>query len=122
MKKPIDARGMVPESWACNDCGLNTHPGSLNRKQVEEAFALDWNNQGITITYDEFSEVYMVKPKIWKAAGMEPMGGCLCVGCLEKRIGRTLTPKDFLRKHPFASLPGTERLLTRRDGASSWVP
>ena len=46
---------------------------------------------------------------IWEAAGMEPMAGCLCIGCLEKRIGRQLTPKDFMRKHP-------SRLLARREG------
>jgi hypothetical protein len=118
----ISLRGMTPESWACIDCGINTHPGSKNRAQMEQALALDWSNQGITVEFNEHTEVYMVKPKIWKAAGMAPMAGCLCIGCLEKRLGRTLTPKDFLRNHPFASLPGTERLLTRRDGAEEWMP
>jgi hypothetical protein len=47
---------------------------------------------------------------------MEEMGGCLRIGCLEKRIGRTLTPKDFSRNHPFSALPETQRLLNRRDG------
>jgi hypothetical protein len=41
--------------------------------------------------------------------------GCLCIGCLEKRIGRRLKPKDFT-DHPFNQLPGTPRLLNRRDG------
>ena len=47
---------------------------------------------------------------------MEDFGGCLCIGCLEKRIGRKLKPKDFLRGHPFnrPQLPGTKRLLERR--------
>jgi hypothetical protein len=43
MKKP-DLRGKVPESWACIDCGVNTAPGHLNREQMEQALALDWNN------------------------------------------------------------------------------
>lgn len=60
------------------------------------------------------AEVYTVRPAIWKRAGMEDWGGCLCIGCLEKRIGRRLKPKDFLRDHPFNSMPGTERLLSRR--------
>jgi len=59
-----------------------------------------------------------VKPAVWKAAGVADMGGCLCIGCLEKRIGRTLVLKDFNRNHPFYMLPGTERLLNRRDGAA----
>jgi hypothetical protein len=105
----------VPESWACIDCGINTHPGSLNRQRMEQALAIDWNNQGVTVTFDEHSEVFMVKDKIWKAAGMEEFGGCLCVGCLEKRLGRMLTPKDFMHNHPFNALPGTERLMVRRD-------
>jgi hypothetical protein len=40
-------------------------------------------------------------------------GGCLCIGCLEKRIGRRLIADDFA-DHPFNSLPGTPRLMERR--------
>jgi hypothetical protein len=39
-------------------------------------------------------EYYMVRKKLWLAAN--PSGkGMLCVGCLEKRLGRRLTPTDF---------------------------
>ncbi len=60
--------------------------------------ALDWNDQGgRSETVDASSEVCaLVKPKIWKAAGMEEMSGCLCIGCLERRIGRMLAAEDFL--------------------------
>ena len=61
----------------------NTAPGHLNREQMEQALALDWNNQGVTQTYGELTEIYMVAEPIWEAAGMEPMSGCLCIGCLE---------------------------------------
>jgi hypothetical protein len=47
---------------------------------------------------------------------MKPWGGCLCIGCLEKRIGPTLTPKEFSRKHPLNKMPDTERLLVRAAG------
>jgi hypothetical protein len=113
----IDARGKIPESWACIDCGINTAPGLLNRTQLEQALAVDWSDQGVKQTVDSWSEVYTVRPAVWKAAGLETMAGCLCIGCLEKRLGRTLTPQDFLRTHPFNSFPGTPRLLSRRDGA-----
>ena len=113
MSKP-DLRSLVPESWACIDCGINTAPGCLNRAQMEQAFASDFADRGVRLTFNEFSEVYIVKPNIWKSAGMEAMGGCLCIGCLEKRLGRKLTPKDFPRKHPLNQTPGTERLLARR--------
>ena len=86
-----------------------------NREKLEQALALDWNDQVVNQTVDERAEVYTVEPKVWEAAGMELMGGCLCIGCLEKRIGRTLTAKDFVRGHPFNSLPGTKRLLARRE-------
>jgi hypothetical protein len=116
----IDARGKVPESWACIDCGINTAPGCSNRIQLEQALRSlvlsRSGKQGVDQTYDKRTEVYMVKPAVWKAAGLDPFSGCLCIGCLEKRLGRTLTPMDFPRNHPFNSLPGTGRLLSRRRG------
>jgi hypothetical protein len=114
MKKP-DLRGKVPESWACIDCGINTAPSHLNREQMEQAFARDWADKGVENTYTELTEIYEVKRQIWEAAGMEPMNGCLCIGCLEKRLGRTLTAKDFVRNGPLNKMPGTERLLERRN-------
>jgi hypothetical protein len=65
---------------------------------------------------DHRSEVYTVRDAVWKKAGMEQMGGCLCIGCLEKRLGRKLKPKDFLRGHALNNpiFPGTPRLLRRR--------
>jgi hypothetical protein len=41
------------------------------------------------------SEWYMVHDEVWTAAGMEETGGYLCIGCLEKRLGRRLVPADF---------------------------
>jgi hypothetical protein len=56
----------------------------------------------------------MVRERVWEAAGMEPMGGCLCIGCLELRLGRRLKPKDFRRGNALNILPGTRRLINRR--------
>jgi len=42
------------------------------------------NDQVVNQTVDERAEVYTVEPKVWEAAGMELMGGCLCIGCLGK--------------------------------------
>jgi hypothetical protein len=115
----VDLKGDVPESWACIDCGVNTAPGCSTREQLEQAFtaAAIRNNQHVKQTIDKHSELYMVKDKIWQAAGMEDFGGCLCIGCLETRIGRRLLPKDFSRNHPFNAFPGTKRLLQRRGDA-----
>jgi hypothetical protein len=49
---------------------------------------------------DNETEVYHVLSSVWKDAGMEPLGGCLCVSCLEARLGRRLIPKDFKRDDP----------------------
>lgn len=41
-------------------------------------------------------EYYMVHDVVWAAAGMSTEEqGMLCVGCLEKRLGRQLSPDDF---------------------------
>lgn len=103
----------VPESWNCVGCGMNTAPGMLDRKQMRAAFTIGDAAQN-TITWE--SEVYTVKPAVWRAAGMVADGGCLCIGCLEERIGRPLQPKDFLRKSGFHNVPGSIRLISRRMG------
>ena len=41
----------------------------------------------------EIGEFYMVRNEIWDEYG--PKTGCLCIGCLEDRIGRQLRPDDF---------------------------
>ena len=63
---------------------------------------------------DDQSEVYHLRDAVWKAAGMAPFGGCLCIGCLEKRLGRQLRPTDFDTSHHFNRAPGTPRLMERR--------
>jgi hypothetical protein len=112
--------GLAPESWLCVDCGINTAPGLKTRLELELAFAAgtaagkpDAEN-GVEQTIDFRSEVYTVRPVIWKKAGIEPFGGCLCIGCLEKRIGRRLKPKDFDRNHIFNQVPASPRLLNRQ--------
>jgi len=121
-----DLKGMLPESWLCVDCGFNTAQDMLNRIEMEKAIKAakargEWGpkpggDYGIDQEINDKSEVYTVRAAIWQKAGMEDFGGCLCIGCLEKRIGRKLKPKDFLRGHPFnrPQLPGTKRLLERR--------
>jgi hypothetical protein len=103
--------GKTPESWLCVDCGVNTAPGSPNRKEMELALTLhgEWSGE-----ISDQSEVYQVKADVWALTGLEGWGGCLCIGCLEKRIGRRLNPDDFEAGHPFNSFPGTRRLLKRR--------
>jgi hypothetical protein len=105
------ARGVTPETWLCVDCGMDTAPGATGRKQTEIDIVIHGHTQS---SFGSDTEVYTLQEEIWAKTGMEPMGGCLCIGCVEKRIGRRLKPKDFLPDHPFNDLPGTPRLLKRR--------
>ena len=110
-------KGVVVESWCCIDCGVNTAPGCSTRADIEA----EWNNvarndeQVGTMHFCTESEIYMVRKSVWKRANMDGWGGCLCIGCLENRIGRKLKPKDFPAdafNHP--DLPCTDRLRDRR--------
>jgi hypothetical protein len=108
---PVSARGHYPESWLCVDCGVHTAPGCPTRAEVHAAFAASQNPE---LMFHDTTEVYTVRDAVWKAAGLKPFDGCLCIGCLEQRLGRKLKPKDFQRDHPLNWLPGTARLLQRR--------
>jgi hypothetical protein len=117
----IDLRGKAPESWLCVDCGINTAPDHPNRIEMEKLYrrSAALSRAGIEtpvakVTYDGQCEIYTVRDAVWKKAGMEPMGGCLCIGCLETRLGRKLRPKDFPARDEFNILPGTKRLIERR--------
>jgi hypothetical protein len=119
-------KGVAPESWCCVDCGINTAPGLPTRVEVERAYRTSVAVKKLTgqetpfpmMELNEYSEVYAVHETVWKAAGMEPLGGCLCIRHLEERLGRQLQPKDFPRRHPNNGphLPCTLRLWQRRFG------
>src|SRR6516164_5932789 len=102
VEPPLSLKGCHSESQCCIDCGYNTNPGAPPRELAEFLMNRD-GEVPMTLTPD--SEIYAVKNRLWKAAGMEPWGGCLCVGCLERRIGRRLRPKDFDR-NPCVQQPG----------------
>ena len=40
------------------------------------------------------ANIYRVRDSVWAAAGIKSFGGCLCIGCLEERLGRRLRPRD----------------------------
>lgn len=47
---------------------------------------------------DGIEEYYMVLSRVWQIAHKqdENKKGFLCISCLEQRIGRNLTPNDFM--------------------------
>jgi hypothetical protein len=59
----------------CADCGIELIPATPHDIP-------DWQR-------------YMVTDHVWAAAGMTPLGGWLCIDCLELRLGRPLVPDDL---------------------------
>jgi hypothetical protein len=45
--------------------------------------------------FDTIAEYYIVHDHVWAAAGMADNGGFLCIGDLERRLGRPLSGGDF---------------------------
>jgi hypothetical protein len=107
---------LTPESWACVDCGVDTAPGLQARTQLERTLVavMEGRIARPPQRVDDGAEIYCVTDNVWQEAGMAPRGGCLCVACIERRLGRSLQPADFEPGHPFNKLPGTARLLQRR--------
>jgi hypothetical protein len=91
-------------SYLCKDCGVDTTPCTGKRGCRHKG---RW-------------EHYMVRDDVWRAAKMR--NGFLCIGCLEKRIDRELTPKDFTSApindpdNPW----NTSRLADRLGNPNSW--
>jgi len=77
---------------------------------------LDCQTETVLTPRGKNDEWYMIHDHLWLQAN--PCGaGKLCIGCLEERIGRRLTPIDFtdcsLNNFP----NGSRRLISRLTGA-----
>jgi hypothetical protein len=59
-----------------------------------EAQISDWRCADCGIDTDAIDEYYMLHDPIWQQAA-DDVAGHLCIGCLERRLGRTLTAADF---------------------------
>jgi hypothetical protein len=67
--------------------------------------------------HETLPEYYHVHDSVWRQANMEPLQGELCVGCLEKRLGRKLHFTDF-SDAPINYLRVSDRLSNRRQNWS----
>jgi hypothetical protein len=122
-------KGRIADSYVCVDCGMDTCPGHTTRAELEQACrdakaaGKNWKDVPTHLSFTEESELYYVYPPVWEASGMGGFwNGCLCIGCLEKRIGRRLQPEDFIAEHDEGfndpHLPGTQRRFERLTGYS----
>lgn len=74
----------------------------------------DWRCRDCSVDTSAIDEYYMVNNEVWESADADPEGH-LCVGCLERRLGRTLTASDFTDL-PINTTPTSKRsprLLSR---------
>lgn len=88
------AQAAIHVAFACVDCSVNT---------------------------SDIHEYYMVHDELWLGAGMTFDGGMLCIGCLEDRLGRDLTHKDFTDAPVnHGVFRQSERLLNRLGSTTIW--
>lgn len=88
----------------CRDCGMPTTPHGASGEWLLGA-----------------CEYYVVWPEVWRQAVPESTndysdGGFLCIGCLESRLGRRLTPVDFADNFWRADHPNQSPRLRNRLG------
>ena len=99
-----DTTQLFPFDVRCVDCGMETESSILTDDTVEPVPGR-W-------------EYYWVKEEVWAAAGMpHDLGGALCVGCIEARLGRRLRPRDFdftRSENLYPDSWATPRLVSRR--------
>jgi hypothetical protein len=118
----FDLYGIIPDNYICVDCKMDTWPGHPTRAEVEQSMrdakAVGKKWKGFGSTWTQETEAYYVHPHVWKASGLGDFwNGVLCIGCLEKRLGRRLQPCDFMAEHADGfndpGLPGTLRRFDR---------
>lgn len=51
--------------------------------------------RGCGILTNKIGEHYYIDSRLWLQANRQH-NGMMCIGCVEARIGRSLTPKDFI--------------------------
>ena len=62
----------------------------------------------------EIKEFYMIHDELWAQINPQ-LEGLLCIGCVEKRLGRKLKPEDFLpyKTNSYLIVPQSNRLKSR---------
>jgi len=76
---------------------------------------VNWHCNLCKVHTKQIGEFYEVHKSVWPAG----LRGCLCIGCLETIIGRTLKQDDFTDSVRNTSVRISERMLTRTQDAGS---
>jgi hypothetical protein len=79
-----------------------------------ELVVCDWRCLDCRINTDAIDEYYMLRNEVWTEVNPE-IDGHLCISCVERRLGRILTPADFTggQVNSSATLRRSPRLIDR---------
>lgn len=80
--------------------------------------SLDFKCRDCRVDTADIDEYYMVQPNIWQSVAQHEPKIMLCIGCLESRLGRTLTSEDFTDALANSIFPQSKRLVNRIQGIS----
>jgi hypothetical protein len=85
-----------------------------------ELAVCDWRCLDCRINTDAIDEYYMLQNEVWAEANPE-IDGKLCISCVERRLGRTLTAADFTsgKINTSTTLRRSPRLIDRLGSASN---
>ena len=98
--------------------GLEDFPPSwCEHEPIGHDAEIDMRCRCVDCGEDKEGEYYMVADEVWAASGLGKNDGMLCLGCLERRIGRELVPEDFTALWP--SDAAWQRHLAARTGCES---
>jgi hypothetical protein len=102
-------------------CGRDIHLRGGSRIECRWVLAVcDWRCLDCGINTDAIDEYYMLQNEVW--AQVNPgIDGKLCIGCVERRLGRTLTAADFTdgKINTSATLRRSPRLTERLKSSSN---
>jgi len=88
---------------------------AIRRVTCEEDVCIDCHMQVRGGEYGDVHEYYNVHDDVWAQSGLGPDDGMLCIGGLEKRIGRELKADDcgncLINTHPLYTR--SERFIDR---------
>jgi hypothetical protein len=101
-------------------CGRDIHLRDGSRVEYRwQLVVCDWRCLDCGINTDAIDEYYMLRNEVWAQAN-PGIDGQLCIGCVEHRLGRTLTAADFTDKriNTSTTLRRSPRLIDRLESSS----
>jgi hypothetical protein len=81
----------------CSKCGVRIGEGDVRCHRGRDLICIDCHFSCIDCgkNTENSGELYIVPNELWASSGLDSTDGMLCLGCLERRIGRPLVPGDF---------------------------